>query len=113
MEVIYQAGEASVADVLAALPDPPSYSAVRALIRILEDKGHVRHHQDGLRYIYRPAHAREQAGRLALSRVVQSFYQGSLEHAVTALLDGSGGPLTAEQAARLTRLIEQRRKEGC
>ncbi|MCP5522709.1 MAG: BlaI/MecI/CopY family transcriptional regulator [Verrucomicrobiales bacterium] len=113
MEVIYQAGEAAVADVLAALPDPPSYSAVRALIRILEDKGHLRHRQEGLRYIYRPAHAREQAGRLALSRVVESFYQGSLEHAVTALLDSSEGPLTTEQAARLTRLIEQRRKEGC
>lgn len=112
MEVVYQAGEASVADVLSALPDPPSYSTVRALIRILEEKGHLRHRQDGLRYIYRPAHAREQAGRLALNRVVQSFYQGSIEHAVTALLDASESPLSAEQAATLTHLIAQHRKEG-
>ncbi|MCP5519524.1 MAG: BlaI/MecI/CopY family transcriptional regulator [Verrucomicrobiales bacterium] len=111
MEVIYQAGEAPVSEVQAALPDPPSYSAVRALIRILEQKGHLRHRQDGLRYIYRPAHAREKAGRLALRRVVQSFYQGSLEHAVTALLDPSEGPLTAEQAGRLMQLIEQRSGE--
>lgn len=112
MEVIYEAGEASVADVLAALPDPPGYSAVRALIRILEEKGHLRHRQEGPRYIYRPAHAREQAGKLALKRVVQSFYQGSLEHAVTALLDANERPISAEQAAKLTELIEQHRKEG-
>jgi predicted transcriptional regulator len=112
MDVIYHLGRASVAQVRSALPDPPSYSAVRALLGILETKGHLRHVQEGPRYIYLPVHPRPKAGRAALRRVLQTFYQGSIEKAVAALLDVSASDLSPEELDRLARLIAQARKEG-
>jgi predicted transcriptional regulator len=112
MDVIYRRGRASVAEVVADIPDPPSYSAVRALLRILEDKGHLKHIQDGPRYVYLPARPRRRAGRAALKRVLQTFYDGSVEKAVAALLDASSPKLSPEEMARLARLVERARKEG-
>jgi len=112
MDVIYRRGRASVAEVVADIPDPPSYSAVRALLRILEDKGHLKHIQDGPRYVYLPARRRRSAGRAALKRVLQTFYDGSVEKAVAALLDTSSRKLSSEEMARLARLVERARKEG-
>jgi predicted transcriptional regulator len=87
MEVVYRLGQASVADVLAQLPDPPSYSAVRAMMRLLEEKGHLRHKQQGARYVYLPIQSRETARRSALKHLVRTFFDGSAENAVAALLD--------------------------
>jgi predicted transcriptional regulator len=112
MDVLFRHGEGTVADVVAELPDPPSYSAVRAMLRTLEDKGHVRHHEDGPRYVYRPTVARETARRSAIAHVVATFCDGSTEQAVAALLDGSGRALTREERARLTVLIRQASEEG-
>ena len=112
MEIVYERGQASAAEVRAALPDPPSYSSVRALLRILEDKGHLRHRDTKGKYIYLPIQHRAKAGRLALDRVVQAFYQGSLEKVVAALLDGAASPLTSEQIERLESLIRRNREEG-
>ena len=112
MDVIYQRGEASVADVLGGLPEPPSYSAVRALLRILEEKGYLEHRKVGPRYVYSPTLARTTAARSALRRVLQTFFEGSTEKAVAALLDISDTSLSEEEIDRLTRLIEQASKEG-
>jgi predicted transcriptional regulator len=98
--------------VQAALPEPPSYSAVRALLRILEDKGHVRHEQDGPRYVYLPTVARENAKRSALRHMLQTFFDGSAEQAISALLDGSSTRLSSAELDRLARLIERARKSG-
>jgi predicted transcriptional regulator len=112
MDVIYRRRRASVAEVLENIPDPPSYSAVRALLGILESKGHVRHVKDGSRYLYMPTRPRHSAGRSALRRVLQTFYDGSVEKTVAALLDGAASSLTTEELDRLAKLIEQRREEG-
>ena len=112
MDVIYAQGEASAAEVLAALPDPPSKTAVRTLLRILEEKGHLKHKQDGLRYVYLPTRRRGSAGRSALSRVLQTFFDGSLEKAVAAHLGDSTADLSDEELARLAELINQARKKG-
>jgi predicted transcriptional regulator len=112
MDVLFRHGEGTVADVVAEMPDPPSYSAVRAMLRTLEDKGHVRHHEDGPRYVYRPTVARETARRSAIAHVVATFFDGSTEQAVAALLDGSERALTREERARLTALIRQASEEG-
>ena len=112
MDVIYRRGQATAAEVMEGLPDPPSYSAVRALLRILEDKGHLRHRDEGGKYVYTPTRPREQAGRSALRRVLSTFFQNSTADAVAALLAVSDGKLTEEQARHLGRLIEQVRKEG-
>src|SRR5256885_10489858 len=90
MDVIYRRGRATAAEVLDDIPDPPSYSAVRALLRLLEEKGHVRHEQDGPRYIYTPIVNRDRARRSALKHVVRTFFDGSATDAVAALLDGEG-----------------------
>jgi len=105
MDIIYRQEQATAADVLAALPDPPSYSSVRALLGILETKGHVTHAKDGLRYIYRPTHARPAAARSAVAQVMQTFFAGSVEQTVAALLSASDVPLTEAQHARLLVLI--------
>lgn len=110
MEVIYQRGQATVAEVRAALEDAPGYSAVRTFMNILEEKGHLTHEQVGLRYVYRPTHPRDEAGRAALKRVLQTFYEGSIAHSVAALLDTSS--LAPEELDELTRLIDRARKEG-
>ncbi|HWZ58402.1 MAG TPA: BlaI/MecI/CopY family transcriptional regulator [Gemmatimonadaceae bacterium] len=112
MDVLFRHGEGTVADVVAEMPDPPSYSAVRAMLRTLEDKGHVRHHEDGPRYVYRPTVARETARRSAIAHVVATFFDGSTEQAVAALLDGSERALTRDERARLTALIRQASEEG-
>ncbi|MDP6580755.1 MAG: BlaI/MecI/CopY family transcriptional regulator [Vicinamibacterales bacterium] len=112
MEIVYRLGQATAADVLAELPDPPSYSAVRAHLRILEDKGHLRHDQEGTRYVFRPTVARDRARRSALKQLVRTFFDGSAEQAVTALLDMSHSKLSAGDLDRLSGLIEKARKEG-
>src|SRR6516225_59513 len=94
MDIVYRRGHATAADVLADLPDPPSKTAVRTLLRILEAKGHLRHRQEGLAYVYLPSRPRVQAGRSALRRVLQTFFDGSLEKAVAAHLIDSGEELS-------------------
>jgi predicted transcriptional regulator len=112
MEVIYRRGRATAAEVLEGLPDPPSYSAVRAMLRVLEEKGHLRHEQDGPRYMFLPTVPREQARRSAMKQLVQTFFDGSTEQAVAALLDEADRRLSDAELARLARLIAQARKEG-
>lgn len=112
MDVLYRDGRATASEVLERIPDPPGYSAVRALLRILENKGHVRHAADGNRYVYEPRLPRERAGRPALAGVLETFFDGSAEKAVAALLDLSRHDLTDADLARLSELIEQARLEG-
>jgi BlaI family penicillinase repressor len=114
MDVIYQLGRATAADVTAHLPDPPSYSAVRALLRILEGKGHLRHTEEAVtgKYVFFPTRPRENAGRSALQRVVQTFFDNSAEKAVAALLDLADRDLSEQELERLAKLIEQARKDG-
>jgi predicted transcriptional regulator len=112
MDIVYARGEATAAAVHAELPDPPSYSSVRALLAILIEKGHLKHRSEQGRYIYAPTRRRSQAGRSALRRVLDTFFEGSLEKAVAALLQGSDANLSREELARLGQLIEQARKEG-
>jgi predicted transcriptional regulator len=112
MDIVYAQGEASAAAVHAALPDPPSYSAVRALLAILVDKGHLKHRSQQGRYIYTPTRRRAQVGRSALRRVLDTFFEGSLEKAVAALLQGSDANLSQDELRRLGQLIQQARKEG-
>jgi predicted transcriptional regulator len=112
LDILYQRGQATAADVQNALPEPPSYSAVRALLRILEDKGHVRHQQDGPRYVYVPTLARENAKRSALHHVLRTFFDGSAEQAISALLDESSTKLSPAELDRLARLIEDARRNG-
>ena len=110
LDILYQRGQATAADVQNALPEPPSYSAVRALLRILEEKGHVRHQQDGPRYVYVPTVARENAKRSALRHMLRTFFDGSAEQAISALLDDSAAKLSPEELDRLARLIEDARR---
>ena len=112
MEVIYREGRATATDVLGKLPDPPSYSAVRALLRILEQKGHVRHVEEGNRYVYLPTIPADRARRSALRNLLQTFFQGSPEKAVAALIDMSRSELSEQELERLSRLIDQAREEG-
>jgi predicted transcriptional regulator len=112
MDVIYRRGRATVAEVLDALPDPPSYSAVRAMLRILEEKGHLKHERDGLRYVFLPTVPREKARAAALRHLVRTFFDGSAEQAAAALLDLPDSKLSAETIERLRERIEQARKEG-
>ncbi len=112
MDIVYRRGHATAAEVLAELPDPPSYSAVRALLRILEEKGYLRHQQEGPRYVFLPTLARDKARRSALKQMVQTFFDGSAEQAVAALLDMSQPRLSQADLDRLVRLIGKARKEG-
>jgi predicted transcriptional regulator len=112
MDVLYRHGKASAADILAEIPDPPSYSAVRAMLRVLEDKGHIRHEEKDLRYIYLPVVNRERARRSAVSHLLHTFFDGSAEQAVATLLDVSARDLKPEDFDRLAALIEEARKEG-
>lgn len=112
MDVVYRRGRATAAEVLEDLPDPPSYSAVRAMLRVLEEKGELRHEQDGPRYVFLPTVPREQARRSALRNLVRTFFDGSTEQAVAALLDPADGKLSDAELARLARLINRARKEG-
>ena len=112
MDVVYRAGSASASDVHGQLPDPPSYSAVRAMLRILEEKGHVRHEQDGPRYVYLPTVGRDNAKRSALHHMLKTFFDGSAEQAISALLDESSQKLSDAELDRLARLIDQARNTG-
>jgi predicted transcriptional regulator len=112
MDLLYQRGRATAAEVQAELPDPPGYSAVRAMLRVLEDKGHVRHQQDGPRYVYVPRVARDRAKRTALRHVVRTFFDGSTEQLVAALLDDGSTQLSEGELDRLADLIARARKEG-
>jgi BlaI family transcriptional regulator, penicillinase repressor len=112
IDILYAQGRATAAEVQAALPDPPSYSAVRAMLRILEDKGHIRHEQDGPRYVYVPTVARDNAKRSALNHMLQTFFDGSAEQAISALLDDSSARLSDGELDRLARLIDQARRTG-
>ena len=112
MDIIYSRGQATANEVMENLPDPPSYSAVRALLRVLEDKGHLQHTLDGQRYVYSPIVARERAKRSALRNVLQTFFDDSAEEAVAALLDISQERLSDSELKRMENLIKQARKEG-
>lgn len=112
MDVIYRLGRATAQEVRDRLSDPPSYSAVRALLRILEDKGHLNHHQDGPRYVYAPTVPREKARATALHQLVRTFFDGSAAAAAAALLDLSSSDLSDDELAQLEALIERARKEG-
>ena len=112
VDILYSQGRATAAEVQSALPDPPSYSAVRAMLRILEDKGHIRHEQDGPRYIYLPTVTRERAKRSALKHVLQTFFDGSAEEAISALLDESDTKLSNRELDRLAELIDHARRTG-
>jgi predicted transcriptional regulator len=109
MDVLYQKGKATALEVQESLPDPPSYSAVRALLRILEDKGHIRHEQDGPRYVFTPKLPRDKARRSAIRHMMETFFEGSPEQAVAALLDVSSSKLSQEDLDRLAQLIENAR----
>jgi predicted transcriptional regulator len=112
MDVIYERGRATAAEVMEGLPDPPSYSAVRALLRVLEDKGHLKHESEGPRYVFMPTVARERARKSALRQLLKTFFDGSTEQAVAALLDLSSSKLSDDELNRLSDLIDQARKEG-
>jgi predicted transcriptional regulator len=112
IDILYAQSRATAAEVQAALPDPPSYSAVRAMLRILEEKGHVKHEQDGPRYVYVPTVARDNAKRSALRHMLQTFFDGSAEQAISALLDDSSTRLSDRELDRLARMIDQARRTG-
>lgn len=112
MDILYREGSATAAEVHEKLPDPPSYSAVRATLRILEEKGQVRHEQNGPRYVFRPAVARDQAKRTAIRHLVQTFFDGSPELAVATLLDESASDLSKADFARLEKLIDEAKSKG-
>jgi len=112
MDVIYRMGRATAAEVLDQLADPPGYSAVRALLRVLEEKGHIRHEEDGPRYVFLPTVPLERARQSALRQLLHTFFDGSTEQAVAALLDLSSTRLSDAELARLSRLIADARKEG-
>ncbi|PWB71082.1 CopY family transcriptional regulator [candidate division GN15 bacterium] len=111
MDILYRLAEASAGDIHSALPDPPTYSTVRKLLSILEEKGLVRHIERDRRYVYLPARPKREARRIALKHLVETFFENSTEGVVAALMDMSAGKLSDEDFTRLTRLIEQKRKE--
>jgi BlaI family transcriptional regulator, penicillinase repressor len=112
MELVYRLGQATVAEVLAQIEDPPSYSAVRAMLRILEDKGHLKHVQDGPRYLYLPVVSGDRARRSILQDVVKRLFDNSTEKAVAALLESSSTRMSDAELERLQRLIDSSRHKG-
>jgi BlaI family transcriptional regulator, penicillinase repressor len=112
MDVIHRLGSASVANVLNALPDPPTYSSVRSMLGLLEQKGYLTHEANGLRYIYRPTVSRVTARRTALRHLVRTFFDGSVPEAAASLLEMSDARLSAADAKRLAELIGKARAEG-
>lgn len=112
MDTLFRRGRATAAEVMEDLPGEPSYSTVRTQLRVLEEKGHVRHEEDGVRFIYMPAVARHAARKSALRHLVETFFDGSSEKAVAALLGGEGSKLSDEQLDRIADLIAKARKEG-
>jgi predicted transcriptional regulator len=112
MNVVYQRGQATATEVMENMPEPPSYSAVRTMLRLLEEKGYLKHEQDGPRYVYIPTMSREKARQTALRQLMQTFFDDSTEQAVAALLDISKSKLSNAELDKLSALIEQARKEG-
>ena len=112
MDILYRRGKASASDVREAMKDAPGYSAVRALLRVLEEKGHVKHEADGLKYVYVPVVTPDKAKRSAVKQLVETFFSDSPEQMVAALLDVSSRRLTREELDRMAAMIEKARKEG-
>lgn len=112
MDVLFRLGSATAAEIRESIPDPPSYSAIRGLLRVLEEKRHVRHEQDGPRYVFKPTIEPKKARSGALERLLKVFFDGSTEKAVAALLDLNAGELSVNDYDRLARLIEQARQQG-
>ena len=112
MDILYQRGKASANDVRDGMEDAPSYSAVRAMLRVLEEKGHVKHQAEGLKYVYVPTVARDKAKRSAVKHVMETFFNGSPEQIVAALLDVASTRLTDEELDRMSHMIEKAKKEG-
>jgi BlaI family penicillinase repressor len=110
MDILYRAGRGTVAEVRSGLPDPPSYSAVRAMLRILEEKGHVRHEHDAARYIFIPTIRRDAAKRSALRHVINTFFEGSASQVMAALVEMSGRGLDQDELARLRQVIDEAKK---
>ena len=111
MDVLYRRGRATANEVMEALPGHPTSSTVRTQLRVLEEKGHIRHEEEGLRYVYSPAVPRHAARRSALRHLVNTFFDGSAENVVAAVLGGEASKLSADQLDRIAELIEQARKE--
>ena len=111
MDVVFAQGEATVNQIAAALPDPPTAMAVRRMMHILEEKGFLKRRQDGREVIYSPKQSKERAGKKALQHVIDTFFGGALDEALAAHLTGRGA-VTPEQLARMNQLIDQARKEG-
>ena len=112
MDILFRRGRATAADVMEELPGEPSYSTVRTQLRVLEDKGHVRHDDDGVRFVYMPAVARQTARKSALRHLIETFFDGSPEKAMAALLGGEASKLSDEQLERIAEMIDKARKEG-
>jgi predicted transcriptional regulator len=112
LDILYERGRSTAAEVHERLPDAPSYSSVRTLLRILEEKGHVRHEQEGPRYVFIPKVPRDRAKQSALKRLISTFFDGSAEQAAAALLDGSVTKLGEAELDRLAKLIEDARRDG-
>jgi predicted transcriptional regulator len=110
MDVIYRRGPATAAEITADLPDPPTSTAVRTMLRILEDKGHIAHTRDGVRYVYKAVVDREKARESVITHVVRTFFNGSAEQAMATLIDKSGSQLTDDELSRLAAMIEKARK---
>lgn len=112
MDFLFRVGKATAADVMDGITDAPSYSAVRALLRILEQKGHIRHEEEGRAYVYMPLVRRDAARQTALTHLLKTFFDNSAEQAVAALLAIKGEKMSAAELDRMSRMIEQAKKEG-
>ena len=112
MDILYQRGKSSASEVKEAMPNAPSYSAVRAMLRVLEEKGHIGHQAEGLRYVYVPTVPREKAKRSAMKHLLNTFFNDSPEQIVAALLDVGSTRLTHEELDRMAAMIEKAKKEG-
>jgi predicted transcriptional regulator len=112
MDILYQRGKSSASEVLEAMPDPPGYSAVRAMLRVLEEKGHVKHQAEGLKYVYVPTVARDKAKRSAVKHLLDTFFKDAPEQVVAALLDVSSTRLTRAELDRMAEMIEKVKREG-
>jgi predicted transcriptional regulator len=112
MDVLYRAGRATAAGIQESLPEPPSYSATRAMLRILEEKGHIRHESDGPRYVFLPKVSRDSAKKSALRHLMQTFFEGSAAKLVSTLVSEESGRLSPEELSHLADLIDKARKEG-
>jgi BlaI family penicillinase repressor len=111
MDVVYERERATAAEILAALPDPPSYSAIRATLRILEDKGHLRHEEENQRYVFLPVVTKKRASLPALRHLIDTFFEGRPERVVATLLDPTAGKLSSEELDRMAQMIERAKRE--